>query len=101
MKADIEVLHGPLLDQVLGKLECCQDLLRCAAVCKLWLQVASKVQPTSLYLPPLWRCRESPITPQEATGLQPAVLTIKSCRICLVRQPVLATNRLGPSCASD
>ncbi|DBA88326.1 TPA: hypothetical protein ACH3X2_004830 [Trebouxia sp. C0005] len=65
MKADIEVLHGPLLDQVLGKLECCQDLLRCAAVCKLWLQVASKVQPTSLYLPPLWRCRESPITPQE------------------------------------
>ncbi len=61
----MEVLQGPLLDKVLGKLECCRDLLRCAAVSKLWLQVASKVQPTSLYLPETWRRRQSLIAPQE------------------------------------
>lgn len=61
----MEVLQGPLLEKVLGKLECCRDLLRCAAVSKLWLQVASKVQPTYLYLPYTWRRRQSLVSPQE------------------------------------
>lgn len=61
----MEVLQGPLLEKVLGKLECCRDLLRCAAVSKLWLQLASRVQPTSLYLPYTWRRQQSLVTPQE------------------------------------
>lgn len=69
LQANMEVLQGLLLDKVLGKLECCRDLPRCAAVSKLWLQVASKIQPTSLYLPHAWHRPRSLMTPQEVLQL--------------------------------
>ena len=69
VQANMEVLQGVLLDKVLGKLESCQDLLRCAAVSKFWLQVASKIQPTYLCLPPAWRRPQSLMTPQEVLQL--------------------------------